>query len=142
VAVAEGQTTSEAAAAEDQKAARAFMEVIAGRDPSYAPLGTWNSDEVGGLKSFLRRVLDGIVHPAMLARSPYEALAAYLMFSTYELLGLVSELDEEDLRGRLDNLLYEGQRLVLGLPSNQEMEDAADAAAAAEAGQAPPGERS
>ena len=99
VAAAKGEITGQAAAAEDQKAAHAFMRVIAGRDPAYVPMGGWNANEVGGLQAFIRKALTPVMHPAMLAKpgGPYEALAAYLMGETYRLLGQADELSEEQI---------------------------------------------
>jgi hypothetical protein len=107
------------------EAAQVFMKIIAGRDPAYVPMGGWNANETGGLKSCVRKRLAGVMHPAMLAKpdGPYEALAAYLMHETYRLLAESDKLSEPQMRDRLDNLFYEGQRLVLGWPSNQEIDD-------------------
>jgi hypothetical protein len=123
--VSEGTLGRPEGIAANEAAAKAFMEVIAGRDPAYVPMGGWNANETGGLKSFIRRNLEEIMHPDMMAKpdGPYEALAAYLMHETYRLLAEMSDLPEEAVQGRLDGILDDGRRLLLGLPSNQELDD-------------------
>jgi hypothetical protein len=126
VAVSTGQMPKDQATAANQAAAQAFMTVIAGCDPAYVPLGGWNANETGGLKSFIRKALGDLMHPGMLAREPdgpYEALAAYLMRETYQLLAQSSELSEQQMRDRLDGIFDDGHRILLGLPSNQDMDD-------------------
>lgn len=125
VAAAEGTTTGEAAAAVDQVQAQAFMKVIAGRDPRYVAMGGWNANQVGGLRACARKRLKGVMHPAMLAKrdGPYEALAAYFMQETYRLLGQAAELTEETMQDRLDSIFDDGQLLLLGLPTNQEIDE-------------------
>lgn len=107
------------AAVDDQAAAKVFMAVIAGRDPAYAPMGSWNAGEEGGLKSWVRHVLRKVVHPGMLAKpdGPYEAVAAYLMDRTYTTLGELRDgVTEEELSAAVQDIVKDGVRLVLGIP--------------------------
>jgi hypothetical protein len=128
-----GETTQEKAAAEDQAAAATFIEVIAGRDAAWVPMGGWNANAKGGLRAWARKTLDGIMAPAMLARAPdgpLEAVAAYLL-RVYQLLAEASSTLEADLRDHIEATIEDGCRLLLGIPSEAEL-------AAASAASSPP----
>jgi hypothetical protein len=74
--------------------------------------------------------------PAMLARAPdgpLEAVAAYLLFRVYQLLAEDGSTTEADLQDHIEATIEDGCRLLLGIPSEAELEAAAEAASPPEA---------
>lgn len=125
----EGKITREEAIAWVEQSERRLAGILSGDDPAWEPMPSWTKGE-DGLRAFCAAAIEGEVSPELVAKEGPVMAAVVLL--TVEAFGALSRLadgayTEADARDRFDDLVADGVRLSLGLPSQQEMDDAAPA---------------